>query len=346
MAHTDPVVETLFLPFTEDRMAWPAAQVLFLRARVGEAVRRYSKQLLCQQTFKPDADALSQAGLAVLEPDAAIEPHQSRWVCVLAPRQREESRALLAKAVSIAAPSGRVIACASNNEGARSMQDDLSALAGEVEVITKNKSRVCWTRSLQSANESQINAWLELDAVRPVCDGRFLSRPGVFAWDRIDIASALLAKHLPRDLAGHAADLGCGFGYLAHELLNTSPQVRAVDLYEAEYRALALARLNLNAFVDRVEQRFHWHDVTSGLTNQYDVIVCNPPFHVQGRTDRPDIGQRFIAVAAQSLKPKGRLWLVANRHLPYERELTSNFQRVRTVAQEHGFKIIEAQRAA
>jgi 16S rRNA (guanine1207-N2)-methyltransferase len=94
-----------------------------------------------------------------------------------------------------------------------------------------------------------------------------------------------------------------------------------------------------------VQRRFHWHDVTSGLLGQYDVIVCNPPFHVQGRLDRPDIGRRFIAAAAQSLKPKGRLWLVANRHLPYEDALTGNFQRVRVVAQAHGFKIIEAQRA-
>ena len=38
----------------------------------------------------------------------------------------------------------------------------------------------------------------------------------------------------------------------------------------------------------------------------------------QSRADRPDVGRRFIAVAAESLKPGGRLYLVANRHLPYE----------------------------
>ncbi len=43
----------------------------------------------------------------------------------------------------------------------------------------------------------------------------FLSRPGVFAWDRIDPASALLAEHLPADLAGRAADLGAGYGFVA-----------------------------------------------------------------------------------------------------------------------------------
>jgi len=36
------------------------------------------------------------------------------------------------------------------------------------------------------------------------------------------------------------------------------------------------------------------------------------------------------------------LWLVANRHLPYEAVLDQGFGQVRTVAQEHGFKIVEA----
>ena len=75
------------------------------------------------------------------------------------------------------------------------------------------------------------------------------------------------------------------------------------------------------------------------------MIVSNPPFHTQGRADRPDIGRRFIAVAAEALKPGGRLWLVANRHLPYEEVLNASFGSVRTVAQQDGFKIIEAVKA-
>ncbi|WP_330970411.1 methyltransferase, partial [Lysobacter sp. A3-1-A15] len=149
--------------------------------------------------------------------------------------------------------------------------------------------------------------WAALDAVRPIAEGRFLSRPGVFAWDRIDPASALLAQHLPADLAGHAADLGAGFGYLSAELLTRCPHIHALDLFEAERRALDLARRNLAGFEQRAEAGprigYHWHDVTTGLPQAYDVIVSNPPFHTQSRADRPDIGRRFIAVAAEALKP-------------------------------------------
>ena len=46
-----------------------------------------------------------------------------------------------------------------------------------------------------------------------------------------------------------------------------------------------------------------------------------------------------------ALLPGGRLWLVANRHLPYEAALGVGFGSVREVAARDGFKVIEAVRA-
>ena len=82
------------------------------------------------------------------------------------------------------------------------------------------------------------------------------------------------------------------------------------------------------------------------MPEQYDFIVSNPPFHAQSRADRPDIGRRFIAAAAEALKPGGRLWLVANRHLPYEAVLDARFGKARIVTQRDGFKVIEAIKAS
>ena len=44
----------------------------------------------------------------------------------------------------------------------------------------------------------------------------------------------------------------------------------------------------------------------------------------------------------EALKPGGRLWLVANRHLPYEQVLNASFGDVRAVAERDGFKVIAA----
>ena len=140
------------------------------------------------------------------------------------------------------------------------------------------------------------------------------------------------------------ADLGAGYGYLSAEVLARNPGVHALDLYEADARALALARENLGTPAG-VELGFHWHDVAAGLPRRgYDFIVSNPPFH-SGRADEPALGRAFIAAAAGALRPGGRLFLVANRHLPYEAELAARFAAVRVLAQEGGFKVVEATRA-
>ncbi len=344
----DPALETLLLPFANGTLAWPReGGALLLHARSGwPLLQRDWPGLVCAQAFKPQVDALQRDGM-VLEADG----DDSRYPIVLSlpPRQREHARAAFARAMERVAPGGRIIACMPNREGAKSGESDLAQLAGSLTTLSKHHCRVFWSGPLQGAIDPGLaQAWRQLDAPRPILqgstlDGRFASRPGVFAWDRIDPASALLAAHLPNDLAGHGADLGAGWGYLASEVLARCPGVAALDLYEADARALAVSRSNLSPGA-KVPMQFHWHDVCAGLPRQYDFIVSNPPFHTQGHGERPDIGRAFIAAAADALRPGGRFWLVANRNLPYESVLDARFGSVRTVAQAQGFKVIEAVR--
>jgi 16S rRNA (guanine1207-N2)-methyltransferase len=343
----DRPLETLFLPLTAGHLAWPASGALFLRARAGVPLQDRSwPGLVCYQTFAPDAAALERLQLRVQTDDLDSAAQKFPLVLILPPRQRDEARALLARALRLTERGGRIVACMSNDEGARSGETDLERIVGPLTTLTKNKCRVFWSAPLHELRDAALaEEWLRLDAVQPIDGGRFVSRPGVFAWDRIDIASQLLAEHLPPNLAGRAADLGAGFGYLSVELLQRCARIAALDVYEAERRALDLARRNLAALESRAAIRYCWHDVTAGLPDRYDVIVCNPPFHTHARGDRPDIGRRFIAAAAQALLPGGRLWLVANRHLPYEQALGAGFERVRIVTQQHGFKIVEALKA-
>ncbi|UNK47968.1 class I SAM-dependent methyltransferase [Lysobacter sp. S4-A87] len=338
----DAALQALLLPFVDGVLAWPASGgALFLRARDGWPLhQRALPGLVCEQSFKPEADALEHSGLTRVDAsDETLYP----LVLVLPPRQRDEARALFARALARCAPGGRVVACLGNNEGAKSGEADLARIAGPVGNLSKHKCRVFWTAPMEGPADPELaRQWLQADAPRAIAEGRFLSRPGLFAWDRIDPASRLLVEQLPATLAGRAADLGAGYGYIASELLARCPGITALDLFEAEGRALELARSNLAPSASRVELGFHWHDVTRGLDKQYDVIVSNPPFHAQGRADRPDIGRAFISAAAKALRPGGQLWLVANRHLPYEEMLAVHFGDVRTVAQRDGFKVIAA----
>ncbi len=339
-----PALEALFVPFETGALSMPQdGRVLFLRARDGFRLREMARPgWLCEQSFKPFAESLERSGLRV-----AVADDEARFelVLVLPPRQRDEARALFARAVRHAGDGGRVLACVPNAEGARSAEADLAQLAGGGGHLSKHKCRAFWTPPLQAGTQNAwLQAWLALDAPQ-ANDAGYFSRPGLFAWDRVDAASALLAEHLPADLHGRVADLGAGYGYLSTQVLARCPQVNALDLYEAEARALEPARLNLQAALRtggrELPFELFWHDVAAGLPRRYDAIVSNPPFH-QGRADLPALGQAFIASAAAGLLPHGRLLLVANRHLPYEATLAAHFGEVRVLALQAGFKVIEA----
>ncbi|HET6431281.1 class I SAM-dependent methyltransferase [Dyella sp.] len=346
-APVDEVLDALFMPLTEGILRLPAdARVLFLRARDSFRLREVARPgWRLEQSFKPFADALERSRFHV---DAWVEGELFDLVLVLPPRQRDEAHVLFARAVSLAAPGGMVLACVPNAEGARSAQSDLAALAGQGGHLSKHKCRVFWTGPLHGAHDHALHAdWLAFDAPRRNAAG-YWSRPGLFAWDRVDAASALLAAHLPHDLAGDVADLGAGYGYLGSEVIARCPGVTALDGFEAEQRALACAGENLAEAQARagrdVAVALHWHDVTTGLPGRYHAIVSNPPFH-QGRADQPELGRAFIAAAAAALTPGGQLWLVANRHLPYEATLAARFDEVHPVADEGGFKVISARGA-
>lgn len=353
VSNPDPVLSTLMLPFADGVLPWPdpmAGRVLFLRARAGQALPMQALRWQCEQGFRPHADALAAARIPS-RPRVALAQAPFGHALVLPPRQRNEARALFARALQAVGEGGLVIASQSNSEGARSLEDDLEHLAGSVRSLSKNKCRVFWTvKQAAAVDAGLLSQWSVGDAPRPILDGRFLSRPGLFAWDRIDPASALLAECLPTDLAGEGADLGAGFGYLSAEIVARCPGVVRLSLFEAEAAALALANANLQKERARLADRsppglaFHWHDVTGGVPGRFDFIVSNPPFHIGG-ADRPDLGRAFIRAAAAALLPGGSLWLVANRHLPYEGVLAENFASVRDVRQQDGFKVVHALKA-
>jgi len=187
-------------------------------------------------------------------------------------------------------------------------------------------------------DEEPPSYWRGLSGLQPVGDSSWLSKPGIFSWDRIDDGSALLARHLPDDLAGHVADFGCGWGYLAR--LMVQPAVTRLDLIDAEHLALDAARANLTD----PRASFHWLDLArEPAPATYDAIVCNPPFHT-GRASTPGLGQAIIEAAARALRPGGRLYMVANRGLPYELSLKKCFASFETLADNNKFRVTRAVR--
>ncbi len=274
----------------------------------------------------PGAEALD--GLAEGSLDSLI---------MVAPPGTVERRHAVATGLQALAPDAPFTILAPKDKGGSRLGDELAGFGCTFEETGKRHHRICTGR--RPTKPEGLDEAIAAGAPRLIDALGLWSQPGIFSWDRLDPGSALLIETLPA-LAGRGADFGCGIGVLAHAVLK-SAKVKGVTLIDMDRRAVEAARRNV--VDDRVELR--WADLRvapAGLVN-LDFVVMNPPFH-QGGIEDQGLGQSFVATAAKVLRRGGSLWLVANRHLPYEGVLKPLFGRVEVRAEARGFKVFEARR--
>ncbi|UWQ28051.1 class I SAM-dependent methyltransferase [Leisingera sp. M523] len=285
------------------------------------------EQLLIVQPLRPDHDHFAALGYActpALEADEALAA-----AVVFIPRAKALARMLIAQAA--AATQGQVLIDGVKTEGIDSVLKDLRKRCEPSVPVSKAHGKVFWIDG-----GTDLSEWLPTE---PQQVEGFSTAPGVFSADGIDPASRMLAAALPQKLGRCVADLGAGWGYLSAEVLKRE-SVEELHLAEADYHALACARQN----VADSRAQFHWADArTWKAPGTVNTVVMNPPFHT-GRTAEPSLGQAFIGAAAAMLAPSGSLWMVANRHLPYEVALGERFAQVREEGGDNRFKILHAAR--
>jgi 16S rRNA (guanine1207-N2)-methyltransferase len=264
-----------------------------------------------------------------------LAPGSLDSMTLLAPPGTAERRYALALALRALKDGGRLVAAAPKDKGGSRLRKELETLGCTVNEDSRRHHRIATVRKPVTPvgwDEAIAGGAPRLDPGLGLW-----TQPGVFSWDRIDPGTALLAGSLP-PLAGKGADLGAGIGVLSHAVL-ASPKVEHLTLVELDGRAVEAARGN----VSDPRATILWADVRScGLEpGSLDFVVMNPPFHDAGTEDKA-LGQAFIRQAAALLRKGGVLWLVANRHLPYERLLDELFRNVQPRADAGGYKVIEA----
>jgi len=303
----------------------PEGRIAVIRPRVGDDLSALPKDRVDVVTgFKPDADWFAGRGYAVVT--RAGGPYAAAVVCL--PRARAQGQALIAEAAACVAPGGPVAVDGQKTDGVDAMLKDLRGRVALSEAFSKAHGKIA---------VFPAGPGLEVWAARPAEVEGFRTVAGVFSADGIDRGSALLAAALPAEMKGKVADFGAGWGYLSRAVLARAG-VKECHLVEAEADALDCARVNV------VDERavFHWADATTvRLPKLMEHVVMNPPFHA-GRDADPALGLAFIGAAARALAPDGVLWLVANRHLPYDRALKALFREVQEIGGDAAFRVTRA----
>lgn len=298
-----------------------SGEVLVLRPRAGDDLSALPKDRVVVRTgFKPDHDYFAAQGYRM----AGEGPFALSIVCL--PRAKAEARALMAQAAVAAV----IVVDGQKTDGVDTMLKDCKALGLSVgEALAKAHGKLALV-----APGPELAVWAAQPAI---VEGGFQTLPAVFSADGPDRGSVLLAAALPAKLPARVADLGAGWGYLSRAIL-ARQGVRELDLIEAEAEALECAKVNISD----ARARFYWADATSYKTPKlWDAVVMNPPFHNAREADA-GLGMAFIKAAQRGLAPSGSLWMVANRHLPYDKLLVTLFKQVEEVGGDAAFRVTRA----
>lgn len=185
---------------------------------------------------------------------------------------------------------------------------------------------------LPCENYAEFRPVLTLNA-RPV-----LSKPGIYGWNKIDRGSQLLIQTLGQEqlpACAQSLDLGCGYGYLTLAAADLPLGLRTCT----DNNAAAIQACKRNCQAWGIEAQMILADCGEGLKKDYDVILCNPPFH-QGFEVENQLTERFLAAAARLLRTPGAAYFVVNQFIALERKAENFFKNCQKITGDGHFKIV------
>ena len=301
-----------------------------------------------QQTLA--ANGLANTQVCLGDGATGLAPDSFDLVLSHLPRERAVQEELIRGAAWALRPGGRLYLVASTRAGVKGAIAYARELFGQCAVVRQKKGY----HVALATKPAGLHVPLPLDgyvARTIILDGvetALVSKPGVFAWDRLDAGAAALAGAMEVAVGDRVLDLGCGTG-----LVGLAAARRAVEgcvvLVDADVRAAESARRTLaangvaNAEVLPSDCASAVPSAGSGqgFGRQFDVIITNPPFH-QGVGVDYEVAHQFVRDAARVLRHGGRLFLVANRFLRYADLVRETFGEVATAYADNHYHVLTA----
>lgn len=271
-------------------------------------------------------------------------------VLMALPKGRDLARLYVLAAFRALRDGGRLYLAGANHAGIKSAIGDAEALFGPSTLLAYRRSN----RVVQFIKEPSDEPLPEAYRVPGLEAGTYQrfevavqghtyavrSRPGVFSWQGLDPGTAMLLESLEVRASDEVLDVGAGYGIIG---LHAAQRVGAdhVTLVDVDLLAIDSAKQTLQANgVEGVEMLLG-DGVAAAGEREFSLIVSNPPFH-SGHAKEAEMVHALIDDAQRALRPRGRLVLVANRFLPYNRLLERVFGPVETLAQDARYHVLSA----
>jgi 16S rRNA (guanine1207-N2)-methyltransferase len=247
-------------------------------------------------------------------------------------------------------PNGVLWISGQKNEGIKTYIEKASALFGCGKNIQKDGMSYSSQLAKKTDSSLLLNTGLLLnDEDYPnlreclsVNGKTVLSKPGQFGWNKTDQGSEFLISEVTQALSQthksfeHCLDLGCGYGYLT--IASQHLSIKQRTLTDNNAAAITTAKANcaqLNIAADVIVA-----DAGAQLKNQFDLILCNPPFH-QGFSVDGDLTDKFLRNAARLLTENGVAYFVVNQFIALEKKALPYVKQINLIAQNKSFKVIE-----
>jgi 16S rRNA (guanine1207-N2)-methyltransferase len=288
------------------------------------------------------ANGLANADVRLADGVIGLSPASFDLVLSHLPRGRAVREELIRGAAWVLAPGGRFYFVASKRAGVKGAIATARETFGRCGVVRQKKGyhAALAFKPAGSASpppsDSYVTRTIELDGVETT----LVSKPGVFAWDRLDDGTAALVGAMEIGARDRVLDLGCGTGLagLAAARSATDGQVVLVD---ADVRAVESACRTLEANGIANAGVLLSDCGTAVLDCRFDVAITNPPFH-QGVGVDFEVACQFVRDAARVLRRGGRLTLVANRFLRYGDLIRETFGNVATAHADNRYHVLTA----
>jgi 16S rRNA (guanine1207-N2)-methyltransferase len=260
-----------------------------------------------------DAEVRSSADLWDLPPEFAtvVFPAPAR-------SERELKIDLVEQAFHVLRPKGRLIVL-STVESDTLFPKQLKKVFGRSSVTSTDGGTVIW--ATRDGDQPRRRHELMVQArVAGEESIRFLTRPGVFTYGKLDEGARALMEVAEFEPDETVLDLGCGAGangLIAGRRVGPGGRVTFID---SNLRATALATENAKAVGLENFDVVADPNPENLPANRYDVVLTNPPYYAQ-----QEIAQRFLDAARRVLKPGGRCYLVTRQLDLVEPRVTAVF---------------------